>query len=87
MPLFSPNKKHLHHRLLRLSGRVPRALVILYSINFFLGIMASLAFYLPPDYRFFLAFFLMYNLLFGLYVLQLQESRREWRNKAQKLEL
>lgn len=87
MPLFSPDKEHLHHRLLRLSGSVPRALIILYSINFFLGIMASLAFYLPPDYRFLLAFFLMYNLVLGLYVLQLQESRKEWRSKAQKLGL
>jgi len=45
--LFSPDKKHLHHRLLEMGFHTPTILLILYSLTFVLGMVSLSTLFIP----------------------------------------
>lgn len=77
--IFQADKKHLHHRILALSKSYRQTLVIIYAINILIGLFAAFTLVLPPDYRFFMIFILVNNLLFGMKVLKLFEHNKQLR--------
>ncbi|MDH5717013.1 MAG: undecaprenyl/decaprenyl-phosphate alpha-N-acetylglucosaminyl 1-phosphate transferase [Spirochaetia bacterium] len=76
--IFSADKEHIHHRILELSKSYRKTLYIIYIINFFFGLIATAAYFLPNEYRIILFFILAENILFGMYILHLFETRKKY---------
>jgi UDP-GlcNAc:undecaprenyl-phosphate GlcNAc-1-phosphate transferase len=75
-PVFHGDTEHLHHRLLRI-GLSPRsALLVLWYLCFYLGVMAVLLAALPHNYSWFVLALLAMGLYLGLRVLEFVDKRR-----------
>lgn len=83
-PIFSADKEHLHHRILALSKSYKKTLYYIYLINVFIGIIATVTFLIPNEYRILLIVFLAQDIMLGLFILRLFEDRNFWRDKAEK---
>ena len=79
IPIFSADKKHLHHRILQLSNSYRKTLFIIYGTNFYICLHAILAYFLPNEFRIILFVILAQDILFGIYILRLIE-RIKFRN-------
>ena len=73
LPIFSADKKHLHHRILQLSNSYRKTLFIIYGVNLYICLHAILAYFLPKEFRVILFMILAQDILFGIYVLRLIE--------------
>ena len=75
-PVFHGDAEHLHHRLLRI-GLSPRsALLVLWYLCFYLGVMAVLLAALPHVYSWFVLGLLAMGLYLALRVLEFVDKRR-----------
>lgn len=75
-PVFHGDAEHLHHRLLRI-GLSPRAaLLVLWYLCFYLGVMAVLLAALPHAYSWFVLALLAMGLYLALRVLEFVDRRR-----------
>ncbi len=72
--IFLADKKHLHHRILRLNDSYTKTLFIIYGANIFVGLLAIAAFFLPNQVRLILLVMLGQNIIFGLLILRIMEK-------------
>lgn len=78
--IFQADKKHLHHRILAVSGGYKRTLFIIYGVCVLLGFVAAVSLYNGTRYRmvFFAGAFVFVSSL--LYLLRIWELRKGFQN-------
>ena len=81
-PLFSPDRGHIHHRLLDLGITHRRAVLILYSVSLIFTV-ASIAIYLGRSWQVGLALMTATLVLFGLVRFLGYFSQLHWRKRLQ----
>lgn len=76
--VFGADKRHLHHRLLSLTGNRPwRVLFIIYTACVLLGVFSLVAYLMPREFTPLLLFILCENIIFAVVLLNLFEKSRE----------
>ncbi|MEK6793194.1 MAG: MraY family glycosyltransferase [Spirochaetota bacterium] len=76
--VFGADKRHLHHRLLALTGNRPwRVLGIMYAACILLGLFSLIAFLMPREFTPLLLFILCENIIFAVVLLNLFEKSRD----------
>jgi UDP-GlcNAc:undecaprenyl-phosphate GlcNAc-1-phosphate transferase len=71
---FTPDRNHLHHRLLDLGLTQRQVVLSLYYISASMGVLAFVLSVLPPDYGFLILLLAAMGIMFGVVILRFIEG-------------